>query len=321
MLSRTFVAEVAVLLSLAVVSPHADANVYTFAAFNIPGASYGTYAQGVNDAGQIVGFYQSAGNYGFLRDSDGTYRMVDVSGATQYYYAEGTVANGINGNGNVVGTYHVNNNAYGFLATPSTSGYAFNSISAPGSADTFVQGINNAGQIVGYSGDRSFMENNGVFTQIVVPDGQLGTFARGINNSGQIVGDYFDSNANTNIGFIYTNGVTTAVANPNAVNGTVLSGINDNGHAVGYYIGADHSFHGFMYVNGQITALDVPGSVSTQIEGVNNLDQVVGNYSDSGGKYHGFVATPVSPVPLPPSLALFFSGVGWLFFGRFSRYR
>jgi hypothetical protein len=53
--------------------------------------------------------------------------------------------------------------------------------------------------------------------------------------------------------------------------------------------------------------IDVPGAIFTEAFGVNNAGQIVGDYMDSSGVVHGFVATAV---PEPCSLALV--GVGGL---------
>ena len=65
---------------------------------------------------------------------------------------------------------------------------------------TFANGINDAGQIVGYFLDPSFGEFHGflkesaIFTTIDVPGTPFGrTFAYGINDAGQIVGKFGDT--------------------------------------------------------------------------------------------------------------------------------
>src|SRR5262249_17272140 len=84
---------------------------YDFTTIDPPGATQ-TWANGINDAGQIVGTYRDADNHahGFLLDVDGSYTTIDVPGATQ------TWANGINDAGQMVGWYsYADNHAHGFL--------------------------------------------------------------------------------------------------------------------------------------------------------------------------------------------------------------
>jgi hypothetical protein len=40
------------------------------------------------------------------------------------------------------------------------------------------------------------------------------------------------------------------------------------------------------------TTIDPPGSTSTQAIGINAVGQIVGDYMDASGTFHGFVATP-----------------------------
>src|SRR5689334_21805200 len=64
----------------------------------------------------------------------------------------------------------------------------FSTIDVPGATATLPHGINNAGQIVGYSYDgkaqRGFLDNGGTFTTIDVP-GADSTFPTDINSTGQ----------------------------------------------------------------------------------------------------------------------------------------
>src|SRR5436305_6556097 len=69
-------------------------------------------------------------------------------------------------------------------------------------------GVNDAGQIVGYSlgGEqtRGFLYTNGALVSITAP-GSRNTLAYGINNAGQIVGSASGSGTGT-YGFLYING-------------------------------------------------------------------------------------------------------------------
>jgi probable HAF family extracellular repeat protein len=53
----------------------------------------------------------------------------------------------------------------------------------------------------------------------------------------------------------------------------------------------------------------VPGASFTTAEGINDAGQIVGTFESSFAVAHGFLATPVSMVPEPSSLALFSVGV------------
>ena len=81
----------------------------------MPGARF-TVATGVNDAGQVAGYYAVAvgagGNHGFLL-SEGAYTTLDPPGSIW------TEAWGINASGQVVGVYTDGmRSVHGFVATP-----------------------------------------------------------------------------------------------------------------------------------------------------------------------------------------------------------
>ena len=84
---------------------------FDFTTIDVPGATY-SLAQGINDAGQIVGsFFDDSGFHGFLLDVDGSYTTLDEPGANQ------TEPHGINNVGVIAGLYY-GPRRHGFLATP-----------------------------------------------------------------------------------------------------------------------------------------------------------------------------------------------------------
>jgi probable HAF family extracellular repeat protein len=94
--------------------------VYTYTTLDDPSATNGTQAVGINDAGQIVGWYDNAsGSNGFLY-SGGTYTTLDAP-----LGAKDTFLSGINDAGQIVGNYfdssvHSSSNEHGFFANPVT---------------------------------------------------------------------------------------------------------------------------------------------------------------------------------------------------------
>jgi probable HAF family extracellular repeat protein len=71
---------------------------------DVPGsdASYGTFAFGINNSGQIVGqFGATSGYYGFLY-SNGVYTTLNAPESDATY---GTSAGGINNSGQIIGAY------------------------------------------------------------------------------------------------------------------------------------------------------------------------------------------------------------------------
>ena len=119
----------------------------SFNVIDYPNATH-SVANGINNAGQIVGEYDYSSAYpphGFLLSS-GTYTSVDYPRST------GTAAIGINNAGQIVGEYDDSSGHYhGFLLSSGT----YTSIDYPNIANTVANEINNAGQIVGYYFDNS----------------------------------------------------------------------------------------------------------------------------------------------------------------------
>src|SRR5436190_773507 len=133
--------------------------VYSFITIDDPVATEGTFAEGINGKGQIVGAYRDgSGSHGFfdfgfyltiddpLVHNGGTYTILDDPLATA-----GTFAYGINATGQVVGFYGNNSGSHGFLY----SGGSYTTLDDPlginalVSTTTRAYGINDAGQIVG----------------------------------------------------------------------------------------------------------------------------------------------------------------------------
>src|SRR3954447_11281998 len=126
-----------VIAPMAAGSPANAAN-FSFAPIDVPGA-FETQAHGINDAGQIVGwFFDDTGTHGFL-NTGGSFTPIDVPGASL------TAVEGINDAGQIVGQFFDSTGQHGFLDT----GGSFTQIDVPGAFSTFAQDINDAGQIVG----------------------------------------------------------------------------------------------------------------------------------------------------------------------------
>lgn len=173
---------------------------------------------GINDSGQIVGTGGFESKGGFTDASVGlnpyainnSGQVVSLglksflfSNGNYTWYNEGTTARGINDLGQVIGFdvsdkfFIESNNNYSWFSPPDAG---LNSRSFP-------TGINNTGQIVGYTLDAyggflgSFIgQSNGNYTWLTVPNVNNGSILlNGINNNGQVVG-YFLNYSGTPLG-------------------------------------------------------------------------------------------------------------------------
>ncbi|GEM_PF-842911 len=307
---------------------------YMFTTIDDPNAQFypATFANAVNNSGQIVGSYSTAEftSTGFLYNS-GSFSDVTDTNFQFGSHTNSTFPNGINSSGVIVGSY---NNFFGNRGFEYNAG-TFTDITVAGSFGTYATGINDSGQIVGYSYngtiDNGFLDASGVFSTISDPNagssfGQ-GTFPWDINNSGVIVGYYIDSN-NIVHGFIDQNGVFTTLDDPQAGQtageGTYVLGINNLGQVSGYYVvqgtGQDLGldYHGFVYSNGAFTQVDDPDALATggtEVYKINDSGQLVGNYTCTtcGDNYQGFLATlnnsGGSATPEPSTWALLLLGL------------
>jgi probable HAF family extracellular repeat protein len=156
------------------------------------------HAQGINNAGQIVGdFVDSGGNYRGFVLTNGSYITLNNPSATVMNGQSITLATGINNTGQIVGSYRdgTGTGNHGFLFSNGT----YTTLDRPGATGaTTPLGINDAGQIVGWfqdgTGNHGFLYSNGNYTTINDPASAPGlTMAWGINNAGEIVGYYGDN--------------------------------------------------------------------------------------------------------------------------------
>lgn len=165
--------------------------------------------------------------------------------------------------------------------------------------DTRAYGINDRGDIVGtydeFGVHDGFLYHDGVFTTIAVPSGTL-TDVFGINNSGQLVGDYLTVGGQSRYhGFVYAGGEIHTIDVPDVFQ-TAATGINNRGQVVGIFDQiVEHSDrppsvvqHGFLDTNDRFTVIDVPGARYTDVNGINDKDEIVGAYADNTGT-HGFL--------------------------------
>lgn len=234
------------------------------------------YAEGIDNAGLVTGFYEDASsNYHGFVWHDGVFKTVDYPGAANtFLYGVNNlgVAIGFYGAGYFQGannavTYSVptgtwtalpdvpnqlENFGYGindrgvavgsalgvpWIWDPTTLSYYFLNVPGADPYSTFPVGLNDKGQVVGYSAGASytqngFVEEGGVYTSTDVP-GAANTLLLGINNRGTIVGTWGNA-AGTYQGFLTSGGQFVNVNYPGqAVTG--IDGINDRGDLCGYY--------------------------------------------------------------------------------------
>jgi len=72
------------------------------------------------------------------------------------------------------------------------------------------------------------------------------------------------------------------------VSGVSPQDINNQDHVTGWYFDGTR-LQGFLKRNGNVLKLTVPKSQLTEAIGINDIDQIVGDYRDQNGFFHGFL--------------------------------
>jgi hypothetical protein len=183
-------------------------------------------------------------------------------------------------------------NPYGTMAV----GY-FRDYSPPGTQGAFTLKL----------GSSTF--NGGTFVPFAHPGAEY-TALDGIDNAGDIVGSY-GPNAGPSTGFRYDAATKTFenISYPGATS-TWAEGISSRGVIVGAYQGTAGPLdvHGFVLSGGTYTPLNFPGAQQTEAFSVNANGIIVGQYivkTSTGTQTRAFMATPsaVAPSEATPSAA------------------
>lgn len=215
---------------------------------------------------------------------------------------------GINSSGEIAGYFGSGNAGFpnkGYTTVPPSYNTSFTNENFPGSVQTQVTGINNAGTTVGFWSDTNmgggtdnnfgFTDVGGTFTEVNHPGGpSTGLFTDqllGVNNSNTAVGFYVDAGGATH-GYTYNIGTMTFSGNiddPNGVGATTAAAINNNGQIAGFYVGLDGNMHGFFDNGGTFTTINAPGAMDTVLLGLNDFGEAVGVQTLASGALDGLI--------------------------------
>jgi len=267
-----------------------------------------TFLSAINDNGDILGVssFQNTLHATFLTD-------VGVSGFTQVPpppWGPNEPGSGLNDAVDIVG---------GYLPAFQLSGGTYTEVAVPGSYGTSAYDINDIGHIAGgfnpfdFERDPSFgkgashgyLFNGTTFTPLFVP-GADQTLGMGLNDLDDVVGEYFDATFAIRA-FVHAGGAYYDISLAGA-DRMEAYGINDAGDIAGV-VDSNNIWtgYGFLYQGGGFYKMEVPGSLATWPQGIDNFGRIVGGYSvrepDDSITLHGFIAFPAAlgqGVPLDP---------------------
>jgi probable HAF family extracellular repeat protein len=173
-----------------------------------------------------------------------------------------------------------------------------------GDPDGLIQGINDRGQAVGFTGSCSpvhaVLWDRGKAIDLGTLGGAVFNIAFSINNRGQVVGESDVPGDVTNHAFLWQSGVMTDLGTlPGDFTSIALS-INNRTQIVGLSFDANGNVSPVLWQNGVIAGLNnlIPADSPLfllEALGINDLGQIVGyGIQTASGEVHAYIAAPNS---------------------------
>lgn len=161
-----------------------------------------------------------------------------------------------------------------------------------------AHGINDHGQVVGYSRTQSerkhaFLYSDGTMQDLGTLEGESSSYARGINNKGEVVGYSETRVGDDGRAFFYSNGIMKDLSVLVGRN-SYAYGINNHGQVVGDFSTQSGDNRTFLYSssNGFVKDLGTLGGRWSTVHGINDNGQVVGDFSTPSGDERAFLYSP-----------------------------
>ncbi len=299
------------LLSLTLLAAQgAQARPVTYTSIDVPGAAL-TVVYGINESGEIVGYYQDAFKtdgkkkiHGFIL-SGGVFTTIDVAGAA------GAEVRGIGPGGDIVGDYWVTGEpataTHGFLLRRNGE---FVPVEFPLHPYTYPQRILPNGTILGCYHENDMLGS--MFGMWIRGDKAEAILQTSSMHNGAtpnlriIVGSFTDLSEpapRSMWAYVIQDGVFTRFRLPGSIMTTAWD-VTPEGVIVGTYRDASLKTHGFLLENGTYTTIDFPGAPETRAWGMNANGDVVGYYVDQSGVTHGFLRQDAHEIRQPETQEL-----------------
>jgi hypothetical protein len=261
-----------------------------FTAFDAPNSAAGsTLPVAINARGQVVENFLPflGGNEtAFVRESNGTQHQLPFPPAAA------VAAAGINRAGAVVGTVAgVAAQTVGFLLADGK----VTLLHVPGAATTQGVAINDAGVVLGSfidaTGTGAFTYKAGSYTIFRAPHLTPVTTSA-IDTAGLVFGSYLREKDNGlieyDVGFTFNGTAFRSFRSAKSINTYVAQAFG-----AGYYVGTagpEGLPFGYAVKGGQATTILPPGGVTSSVAGGTAAGILVGSYTDSANRTHGFMA-------------------------------
>ncbi len=241
----------------------------------------------INESGQVVGYaYLATDNmHAFIWDPiNGMQDLATFGGASSYACA-------INNSGQVVGNAGLaSGGSHAFIWDPITG---MQDLDPLGAASSYAVAINNSGQVSGSRGYQAFIWDpiNGMENLDTLGES---SFVNNINDAGQVVGFSFPA-AGSYHAFIWdaiTGMQDLGTLGGSSSNAAI---INEAGQVIGILEPDEMVFHAFFWdsIKG-MQDLGTLGGFYCLANDINNSGQVVGGSLLASGEYHAFIWDPTN---------------------------
>ncbi|HOJ72936.1 MAG TPA: thrombospondin type 3 repeat-containing protein [Phycisphaerae bacterium] len=245
-----------------------------------------SYASGLNDAGQVVGYYYTAdwAKRAFLY-SNGVTTDLGTLGGTEAY------ANAINNNGQVVGVSRTAGGQWHAFIWDAVGG--MRDLGTLGGASSEAYAINDSGQVVGFSetatGFHAFIYSGGTMSQLNGTEAYAQSGAFDINDFGHTAGILL---TNDGVSVAFKHDGTLATLGWPMLTASEAWLINNHGVIAGHSWGSGQ-YRSFLYSGGLVVDLGLlNGFERTYAWGLSDSGQVVGSATNAvTGLSHAFIYT------------------------------